>query len=162
MAYNTIKITKHSDVIMELEAHETIYPGSLVKLNSDNEVALHTTTGSNVIPVMFVLEDELQGRGIDTPYAAGDMALVWIPGRGDIVLGILADGQDVSIGDVLESNGAGFLIAHVADVGDSTTGTVQDATIGISLVDLDASADSSGQDMGAGYGINKRIPVLIK
>lgn len=162
MAKNTIKLVKHADVIEEFEAHEIIFPGSLLKLNSDNEVAKHDTAGGNVIPVMFALEDELQGRGIDTPYASGDMVQVWFPGRGDVVLGILADGQDVAIGDVVESNGAGYLRAHTADPGDSTTGTVQDAIIGIVLEELDASADSSGQDVGAGLGVNKRIKVLIK
>jgi hypothetical protein len=160
MDYNTIKIKKYSDVVEEMTAHEAIYPGSLVELNGDNEVAKHATGGGNVLP-MFALEDELQGRGIDYPYATGDKVQVWIPNRGDVVLGILANGEDVDEGDWLESNGAGYLRKHVADYGDSHTGTVQAALVGVVLEEMDASADSSGQDMGNGLGVNKRVRVRI-
>lgn len=161
MAYNTIKIKKYSDVVVEHVANAILFPGSLIELISTNKVKLHATAGGNVVPKMFALEDELQGLGIDTAYAAGDVVQCWIPTSGDVVLGILADGQSVNIGDALESNGAGYLRAHTADPGDSTTGTVQQAIVGIALDDMDASSDSSGQDVGAGLGINKRIRVLI-
>ena len=37
----------------------------------------------------------------------------WIPGRGDIVYALLEDGQNVVIGDFLESSGSGTLQKHV-------------------------------------------------
>ena len=162
MAHKTIKVKKHADVVGEYTAHAVLFPGALLKLDDDNEVRNHNSAGGNVVPIMFALEDELQGNGIDVAYAAGDKVQVWFPGRGDEVLGILADGQSVERGDAVESNGAGYLRAHTADPGDSTTGTVQEAIIGIVLEHMDASSDSSGQDMGAGLGVNKRVKVLIK
>ncbi len=160
MAYNTIKIKKYLDIQDEYTAYQAIYPGSLVELTTLGQVQKHSTAAGNVLP-MFAIEDELQGRGIDYPYAAGDKVQVWTPTRGDVVLGILADGQDVVIGDFVESNGAGYLQKHVADYGDSHTGTVQNAIVGIILEEMDASADSSGQDLGGGLGINKRVRIKI-
>ena len=160
MSYNTIKIKKYSDNIEEYAADAAIVPGSLLELNSTNEVKVHATSGRNVGPKMFALEDELQGKGIDDAYAAGDKVQVWLPAPGDVVLGILADGQSVSIGSLLESNGAGYLIAHTPDAG-SQDSIYQDAIVGTSLEDMDASADSSGQDVGGGLGANKRIKVRI-
>lgn len=160
MDFNTIKIKKYLDIIEEYPASEAIYPGSLIEITGDLAVKKHATGGGNVL-AMFALEDELQGRGIDTPYASGEKVQCWIPNRGEVVLGILADGEDVDEGDFLESNGAGYLRKHVADYGDSHTGTVQAALVGIALEEMDASAGSSGQDMGAGLGVNKRIRVRI-
>lgn len=160
MAYNTIKIKKYVDIIEEYVATSALYPGALVELDSYGQVKNHSTAGGNALP-MFALEDEFQGRGIDTIYAAGTKVQVWIPNRGEVVLGILADGEDVAIGDFLESNGAGYLRKHVADYGDSHTGTVQQAIVGVVLEEMDASADSSGQDMGAGLGVNKRVRVRV-
>lgn len=162
MAYNTIKIKKFLDIQDEYTAYEAIYPGSLVELTTAGTVKKHATAGGNVVSVMFALEDELQGRGIDYPYAAGDKVQVWTPVSGSVVLGILANGEDVEIGDALESNGAGYLQKHVADYGDSHTGTVQNAIVGIVLQNMDASADSSGQDLGGGLGVNKRVKVKIR
>jgi hypothetical protein len=109
---------------------------------------------------MFALEDELQGKGIDDAYAAGDRVQCWIPNRGEVVLAILADGASVEEGDFLESNGAGYLQAHTPDAG-SQDSIYQSAIVGIALENMDASADSSGQDVGLGYGANKRIRVRI-
>lgn len=160
MSYNTIKIKKYTDIVEEYEAYEAFFPGSLLALNSVNEVAKHASAGGNVGSKLFALEDELQGKGVDNAYAAGDRVQVWVATPGEVVLAILADGQSVNIGDFLESNGAGYLRAHVADQG-SQDSIYQEAIVGVSLEDMDASADSSGQDMGVGYGANKRIKVRI-
>lgn len=165
MSFNTIKIKKYIDIVEEYPAAAAIYPGSLVEVNTEDEVKVHATAGGNVLP-MFALEDELQGRGIDTPYAAADRVQCWIPNRGEIVLAILADGQRVANGDFLESNGAGYLQKHtpeeVSASGQETEFSIyHNQIVGISLEDMDASGDSSGQDVGGGLGINKRIRVRI-
>lgn len=159
MSFNTIKIKKYVDIIEEYPADAAIFPGSLIEVNETSEVKVHATAGGNVLP-MFALEDELQGKGIDDAYVAGDRVQCWIPNRGEVVLAILADGQSVEEGDFLESNGAGYLRAHVADAG-SQDAIYQNAIVGIALENMDASADSSGQDVGVGYGANKRIRVRI-
>ena len=161
MSYNTIKIKKYSDNIDELVADAAILPGCLVELTTDNEIKVHATAGGNVGPKMFALEDELQGKGIDDAYAAGDKVQVWFPAPGDVVLAILADGQSVGEGTLLESNGAGYLQAHTPDE-DSVLPNIQsNIIVAMSLEEMDASADSSGQDVGGGLGANKRIRVRI-
>ena len=114
MLKHTIKLKNYSKVIEEYEAATAIAPGMLVEIYStDGKVRKHATVGGNNIP-MFALEDELQGKGIDNNYAAGDRVQVWIPGRGDIVYALLADGQNVVVGDYLQSDGLGRLQKHTA------------------------------------------------
>ena len=161
MAYETIKLTKHSDVIIEKEADAAITPGMLLELNSDDEVLAHDTAGANVVPIMFALEDELQGRGIDTDYAAGDQVQVWIPYRGDIVNALLADDQDITLGEYLESNGEGRLQVHAADPGDSTTGSVQNAIVGVALETVSSGLGSGSESSAGGLYYNPRIKVMI-
>jgi hypothetical protein len=167
MSYNTIKINNHSDNFEEYVADAALYPGMLLELNTDNEVKKHATAGGNVGSKMFALEDTFQGNGIDDAYAAGDRVRVWFPSPGDIVLAILADGQDVAEGDILESNGNGYLQKitpeEVSASGQDTAFAIYHASIvGVSLEEMDASADSSGQDIGVtGLGVNKRIRVRI-
>ena len=112
---NTIVLKNYLKIFEEFEAHEGITPGMLLELNSDNEVQKHATSGGNVIPPIFALEDELQGKGIDDAYIAGDTVQCWIPQRGDEVLALLADGENVSIGEALESDGLGYLKAHTPE-----------------------------------------------
>ncbi len=162
MAYNTIKLKKHADVIEEFTAHAAITPGMLLQLNSDNEVLAHSTGGGNVTPIMFALEDELRGKGIDDDYAAGDQVQVWIPGRGDWVYALLRDEQTITIGEVVESDGVGRVQSHVADVGDSTTGSVQNAIVGIAMEALDLSTLPEGSESSAGGTYyNPRLKIMI-
>jgi len=113
MSYNTVKIKKYSDVIEEFEAYEAMYPGMLVELRPGySTIRKHATEGGNAIP-MIVLEDELQGKGLEDGYVAGDKVQVWFPGRGDIGYVQLEDEQNIAIGDFLESNGAGYFQKHI-------------------------------------------------
>jgi hypothetical protein len=108
MAYNTIKIKKYSDNVEELVANAAITPGMLVEIMSTGKVRAHATENGNAMP-KFALEDELQGKGIADAYAAADQVQVWTPYRGDLVYALLADGENVAIGDWLASNGDGYL-----------------------------------------------------
>ncbi len=159
MSYNTIKLKKYVDIIEEFKAHETITPGMLLSLNSDNEVQKHASAGMDVNGKMFALEDELQGHGLDDNYAAGDVVQVWCTVPGENVYAILADGENVAIGDALESNGAGYLRKHTAD----SAGIVEypNAIVAIALEAKDLSG-SSGEETSEGtLGYNKRIKVKI-
>jgi hypothetical protein len=116
----TIKVKNFSDVNEEYTATAVaVMPGTLLELTSSGTVQAHSTAGGNAVP-MFAFEDELQGKGINDTYLASDKIQVWLPGRGDIVYAILADNNDVSIGDYLESNGAGYLQKHTSDVWESS------------------------------------------
>jgi len=161
MGYNTIKLKKYSDVIEEFEANAALTPGMLVEMMSTGKLRKHATAGGNVLPPMFALEDALQGKEIHDDYAAADKVQVWLPYRGDQVYAILADGEHVHVGDALESNGAGFLRAHTADPGDSTTGTVQNAIVAVALENKDLSGESSAVESEGTLATNQRIKVRI-
>ena len=141
MAY-TIKIKKYSDHIEEIVAGGTITPGHLIAEGSGGTVAVHGSAGQNCI-AMFALEDELQGNDIDDDYSSGDQVQCWYPYRGDQVYCILADGEDIAIGDLLESAGDGTVQKHVA----SSAGAVEYplAVIGQATHALDMSG-SAGED----------------
>lgn len=161
MAYQTIKLTKYSDVIIEKEAHATIIPGMLLELNSDDEVLAHDTAMGACVPLMFALEDELQGRGIDTDYSTGDQVQVWIPYRGDIVNALLRDEETVVIGNFLESDGEGRLQKYTIPTSGNedvyTNSIVGVATEAVSLAILPEGSESSA---GGTYH-NPRIKVRI-
>lgn len=106
--YKTIKVKKYSDVIEEFVAAGDITPGMVVKLTADGEVE----PGGSAL-IMVALEDELQGKGIDDAYVAGDPVQVWIPYRGDIFNGI---GSGLTVGAFVEAGTDGRLVAHNAGV----------------------------------------------
>jgi len=147
MAYNTIKIKKYSDVVEEYTATAVaVTPGYLLELTSTGAVKAHATAGGNAFPI-FALEDELQGNGIATNYAASAKLQCWVPGRGDEVYALLKDGETVVIGDYLESAGNGQLQKYVADTADSddaiTVYGLQIVAVATEAVDLSASANTA-------------------
>ena len=143
----TVKLKKYADIINEYPAVAAITPGHLVELTSADKVQAHGTEGGNAIP-QFALEDELQGKAITDAYAADDRVFVWVAGRGDEVNAILADGENVAIGDFLESKGNGTLKKWVAE---SAT-DVPNAIVGQALEAVDMSG-SSGEDPSARIAI---------
>ena len=165
MSYNTIKIKKYLDIIVEKEANAAITPGMLIELMTTDNVRAHATAEGNVIP-MFALEDELQGNGIDDAYAAEDRVQCWIPQRGEEVYAIVADGYDIDIGDWLASNGDGYLREHAAETeswGVSEAGEVTVTPLQIVAQALEAvdTSGSSGEESSGSLGYAKRIRVRI-
>lgn len=174
MAYSrdkaTIKLKNYKNINNEYEAEAAIIPGELIELNSNGNVQVHSTAGGNLLQ-MFAVEDELQGNGIDDAYADGDKVQCWVTLRGEEVYAILADGEDVAIGDFLESNGTGELVKHVPDTADSddTITAYTNQIVGISLEDIDLSGSSGEESSEGGYdssldplGFNRRIKIRIK
>jgi len=165
MARRTIKVKNYSDIMEEYDANAAITPGMLIELMSTDKVRAHANSGQNALP-MFACEDELQGKSVDDAYAANDKVQVWIPGRGDIVLGILADGENAAIGSFLESNGDGMLKVHVADVESFESAEAGSITVypnqivGQAVEAVDVS-DSSGGESSGDLGYDKRIKVRI-
>jgi hypothetical protein len=165
MAYNTIKIKKYVDIVVEKEANAAITPGMLIEEMSTGKVRAHASAEGNVLP-MFALEDELQGNDIDDAYAADDRVQCWIPQRGEEVYAILADGYDIDIGDWLASNGDGYLREHTAEVeswGVSEAGAVTVNPLQIVAQALEAvdTSGSSGEESSGTLGYAKRIRVRI-
>ena len=117
-----------------------ITPGMLIALGTAGTVAAHATAGGDCLP-MFALEDELQGRGIDTAYAVSSKVQCWIPRRGDIVNALLADGEIAVIGSFLVSNSAGALAVYHADLPSDIQYPTQIVGQALEAVDLSDSAN---------------------
>jgi len=150
--YNTIKLKKYLDVIEEYEANAAITPGMLIELMSTGKVRKHATSGGDVLPVMFALEDELQGKGITDDYAAGDKVQCWVAQRGEIVQALLADGQNVAIGAALMSDGLGCLTAYTVNTlsSDELAVIYTNQIVGIALEAQDLSGLEGSESSLAG------------
>lgn len=142
MAKQTIKLKKYTDIINEYDAGEAITPGMLISVASDGDVDKHASAGG-ICEKMFALEDELQGRTIDTDYDSGDPVQCWNATPGEEVFAWLANGEDASIGDVLVSNGDGQLKVYTAAA--SAEVVVEEFPIAVALEAVDMSG-SSGVD----------------
>lgn len=121
MAKNTIKIKNYLNVFEEMiSTAVAIKPGMLLEMTNASGAKTcqaHSTAQGNVIP-LIALEDEMQGKTIDDAYAAtaGTHIQVWIPQRGDIANMLVVDGTAIAVGDLLVSNGDGYLKKYVATV----------------------------------------------
>ena len=167
MNRNSIIINDWSKIRLERVAAGTITPGMLLEINSDDKVVAHNSAGADVAPILFALEDGFQGNDIHDDYSALDRVQVMLCRPGDEVQAILDDGQDISIGDLLESNGNGQLVKFANDTihtdsDDSTGFTAYTRVIvgqAIEAVDTSESSAVSSGDSGIGY--SKRILIRI-
>lgn len=152
MASNTIMIrgAEYARRMERLATAAVITPGQILSLNSDDKVLRHATAGGRFTRLVAV-EDENQGRGIDTDYAASSRVQFNVVKPGDVINALVADGEDISIGDEIESNGDG----DVREVTGDSGGTAEGSIIGIALEALDLS-DSSGADPSS-----RRCAVLV-
>jgi hypothetical protein len=163
--YNTIKLKNYVNVFIEKEANAAITPGMLIELMSTDKVRKHASAGKDAY-IMFAIEDGMQGKGIADAYAAGDQVQCWIPTRGDEVYAILADAQNVVIGDWLVSNGDGLLQKDVKTYESWESADSQHAesiysqrVVGIALEARDLSG--SGSDSSAAGQYYPRLKIRI-
>jgi len=161
MGYNTITVkTNGYYMAEEAIANAAITPGHLLDLMSTGKVRVHPTPGGNADKI-FAIEDDMQGNGIDDAYAADDRVFYRAYQRGDEVYALLANGEDVSIGDYLESAGDGTLQKYVADIsGSSGTSIYPNQIVGKAKEAVHVS-DSSGDDSSAVVSPGARILVEI-
>ncbi len=145
MAANKTVITqgKPGQVIKEgFTSAGIITPGQLLELTSAGAVQRHSTAGGNQIS-LFAEENDVIGEDIDDNYASGvRVRCVWVQ-RGVTVNGLLKEGQSVSIGDLVESDGAGDFQSHSEDSGSVTILGKQIIAVARETLDL---SDSSGAD----------------
>lgn len=92
----------------EYEAGETITPGQLLEVNSDNEVIKHNSSAT-VAEYLFALENALEGDDVDDTYAEGEVVCCLIGQSGTVVNAWLNSGTNYTIGTIVESNGDGTL-----------------------------------------------------
>lgn len=168
MASQTIKLKSYVDVQIERKAAEALYPGYLIELNSNDKVQAHANAGQSVLS-MFAIENALEGEEISTEINSDDWVRCWTPIRGDEVNAVLADGEDVSIGDKLESAGDGTLQKFTADtinssVVDTTVYSNQVVGIALEAKNLSSSGNESSGNVGVpvgSAGIGRRLKVLV-
>ena len=135
---NTIILKKYVDIYDERVAVAALSPGHLLELTSANKVQKHSTAGGNHAR-LIATEDGLRGNGVDVAFAANDPVQVATMLPGEIALMVLKNGENVAIGDFLESAGDGTLQKHVIDsTGDYFTNNL----VGIAeeAVDMSGSA----------------------
>ena len=148
MAYKTITLLGDG-VRKEAAASGAIFPGSLVMKSSATQFTVHATAGGSA-QTMFAVEDDLQGKNIDTVYATTNRMLACIFRPGDEVLALLAEGETIAIGDFLESSGDGYLRKHDAtnlyeSAGAPTNAAVlyTNGLVGVALEALDLAQSSA-------------------
>lgn len=129
-------------------ANAAITPGHLVEVMTTNKLRVHASAGGNAQKA-FALEDEGQGKTISDAYAANDLVRYVIAERGSEINAIIKDGQNIAIGDPLESAGDGTLQKHVPDVdlnhtgsADFTVYTNQIVAFALEAKDMSGSTDA--------------------
>lgn len=140
MAKKTITIMG-DPVVKELTATAVaIYPGYLLERTSTGLVQAHSNAGQNAA-AMFALEDDAQGKEIADAYAVSAKIHCGVFRPGDEVLAVLKDGENIAIGDFVESAGDGQVQKHSA----SSAGAVEypEAIVGVALETLDLSTSAS-------------------
>lgn len=113
MAAKTI-VLKGRGIRNEAIANAAITPGHLVELMSTGKIRVHATAGGNAEKA-FAVENDLVGDVISEAYDAADRVQYEVFGPGCEVNALIKDGQNIAIGDPLESAGDGTLQKHVPD-----------------------------------------------
>jgi hypothetical protein len=119
MAYKTIRLDTDA-LPREYTCDGAITPGHLCEPTSAGKMKVHATAGGSCARI-FAIEDESKGGEIDTAYTTANQGQFITARPGDRVIGRLASGESVSIGDKLESDGAGSLRKVL---GDSSAGVI--------------------------------------
>ena len=114
MGYNTIRVDSKYGVRGEATGSGAITPGFLLERDSTDKVKAHATAGGRS-QRMFAIEDDLQGKGITDDYANGALIQYMVFKPGDLVNALIANDENISIGDYLSSNGDGTLKKMVED-----------------------------------------------
>ena len=141
MANNTV-VLKGTGVRFEALANAGITPGHMVEVISTGKIQVHATAGGSAEKA-FAIEDDLQGNDIADAYAAGDIVQYNVMAPGDVVYGLLANGETAAIGAKLESAGDGTL--RVVDADASVADVIPGSIVGVAMTAVDMS-DSSAAD----------------
>lgn len=126
----------------EATANASITPGHLVEKMSTGKLRVHSTAGG-VAQAAFAIEDELQGRDINTAYSANSKVQYKVYRKGEVVQARIANGEDIDIGDKLVSNGDGTLKEAA---GDSSAVIVEEYVVAIADEACDMTGSSGADD----------------
>ena len=118
MSRHTIKMTRGQDVgviLNEKEAGAAITPGELLDIDGSGDLIPHGVAGDNAQRLIALEDPDREApsgtESIDHDYESGDTVRYIRARNGGQFYMFLADGQNVSEGDPLESDGAGALQA---------------------------------------------------
>ena len=128
---------------MERDAADAITPGMLIELNSTNGVIPHNVAGG-FSDKWVAVENDIAGDDFDHPYLAGEVCLFNACRQGDEVLLTINDGENIAIGEDLESAGNGKVRAIVGEESGAVFGR-QRYAVARALQAIDMT-DSSGGD----------------
>jgi len=139
MATKTISL-KAPGVREEATASEAITPGHLIEFGGSDDIQKHSSAGGDAQPLVAV-ENDVVGDDISTDYVSGEQVQFDAPHTGAVYLMRLADGENVTRGDFLESAGDGTVQA----AGTASSSGSHVAVVGQADEDLDLSG-SAGED----------------
>lgn len=105
----TVDLGGGQSVQREAVAGGTITPGMLLAISGTAAVA-HASAGG-AAQAAFAVENDMVGKGIDDDYVADDNVIYRVFPEGARVYAILASGQNVAAGALLQSAGNGRLSA---------------------------------------------------
>ena len=134
MASKVIALRGSPIVDEQLTAVEAITPGHLMEVSS-GQWQKHGTAAANATAI-FALERDERGSEITVAYAANDEVKAGHFAPGMRVNALIASGQDLNIGDYLESAGDGTLRALVTDA--ATDDTQRNSVVAMSVEDSGA------------------------
>lgn len=144
MAAKTILLKSNpgGPLLEEYVANAALSPGHVLYILSTGKVAVHATAGGKVYP-LIALEDRTQGKTVTDAYAAGEQVSCAFLSGGEEFLGRAKDGENIAIGDYLESGAAGELRKAVAD---TSAGTIVVGSLGFVAMQACDMSGSAGVD----------------
>jgi len=143
---NTVRLMDYSNKFKEFDLSAAAIAGMLMEIDSDGKLKPNSSGEDTNAQKIFLFEKELEGKEMNEQLESGEKVQAWYPGPGDEVNAILVDGETVSIGDLLASNGDGKLQA--------TTATAAAVAVAREAMDL---SGSSGEESSGALGYDKRI-----
>lgn len=114
-APNTVLLFTGGPRVIDNEhvASEAITPGHLIEpvpaQASDALTYRKNASASEILVLCVALEQSHLNLGVDDAYASGDLVTACYLKTGDIFWGLLPSGQNIQVGEYLQSNGDGTL-----------------------------------------------------
>lgn len=111
---NTILLSNKSDsvtIVNDVPCSEAITPGMLIERHSSSgEKWRKNANAGDPAAKAVALNASMLNKGIDDAYSSGDLIEAAILPPGATAYMLLASGENVAVGDQLESNGDGTLV----------------------------------------------------
>jgi hypothetical protein len=115
MAKRTVKLLGEPIQNEDDKAAAAITPGMLVNWNGSGDLVPYATAGATgAVAKAFAMEREEMGNDMDVPYAIGDTVKVGVFHSGCRVNALIATGQNIAKGNLLQTGVTGTLAIFAA------------------------------------------------